>query len=246
MARKPYHTIKAKTGGRPLFIFADHASRHIPKLLNDMGLSGDDLTRHIAHDIGTMGLLEGLCERFGCAGQAAVVSRLVIDVNRDPNGAGLIPEISDGTIIPGNVNISVAERTRRIGACHTPYHAALGENIERAARDTDDPLIVSLHSFTPNLRDGGQFRMTEIGLLHKSDPKTAELIRTQFMRMGRNFSVGMNHPYSAFDLNYTVDVQVTPRGLRHVTFEIRQDLMGDAAGERDMVDVLARVIGRVI
>ncbi|MEE9347176.1 MAG: N-formylglutamate amidohydrolase [Robiginitomaculum sp.] len=240
------HVIKARAGGRPLFIFADHASRHIPKALNNLGLNGDDLTRHIAHDVGTMGLLEGLCERFGCGGQAATISRLVIDVNRDPNAEGLIPQISDGTKIAGNFNVNASERARRISAYHAPYHSVLGENIERAARDSCDPLIVSLHSFTPNLRTDGLFRMTEIGLLFKSDPKTAQLTAAQFTRMGRNFSVGMNRPYSAFDLNYTVDVQVTPRGLRHVTFEVRQDLIGDKAGERDMVDVLARVISRVI
>jgi len=37
----------------PLLIFGDHASRAIPPRYKDLGLSGDDLTRHIAHDIGT-------------------------------------------------------------------------------------------------------------------------------------------------------------------------------------------------
>jgi len=34
-------------GHQELFIFGDHASRHIPSEYNNLGLSGDDLTRHI-------------------------------------------------------------------------------------------------------------------------------------------------------------------------------------------------------
>jgi len=37
----------------PLFVFGDHASRHIPDAYDNLGLKGDDLTRHIAWDIGT-------------------------------------------------------------------------------------------------------------------------------------------------------------------------------------------------
>ena len=47
-----YHSIAA-TKNVPLFIFGDHASKHIPEEYNNLGLSGDDLTRHIAWDIGT-------------------------------------------------------------------------------------------------------------------------------------------------------------------------------------------------
>jgi predicted N-formylglutamate amidohydrolase len=32
----------------PLFFFGDHASRHIPDRYDNLGLTGDDLTRHIA------------------------------------------------------------------------------------------------------------------------------------------------------------------------------------------------------
>jgi len=78
-----------------LFIFGDHASRHIPDEYDNLGLSGGDLTRHIAWDIGTEAIIRGLCAHFGCAGQLAGVSRLVIDLNRDPQASGLIPETSD-------------------------------------------------------------------------------------------------------------------------------------------------------
>ena len=247
MALKAFKSIDPKSGNEcPLFIFGDHTSNFIPSELNNLGLSGDDLTRHIAHDIGTEGLVRGLCARFGCAGQVAGVSRLVLDCNRDPNAAGLIPKDSDGTVITGNQNLSQADKSSRIAQIHTPYHAALSRGLEDVSARTRDPLIVSIHSFTPQLKSGGDWRMTEMGLLFKGDIETAHATREQFMRMGRNFTVGMNKPYSAFVLNYTVDTNVMPRGLRHITFEVRQDLIDTPAKEVDITQVLERVLKALI
>ena len=47
-----FHIIPA-VKDTPVFIFGDHASKHIPDEFNDLGLQGDDLTRHIAWDIGS-------------------------------------------------------------------------------------------------------------------------------------------------------------------------------------------------
>ena len=94
----------------PLFVFGDHASKHIPDEYDNLGLSGDDLTRHIAWDIGTETIVRELCTHFGCGGQVAGVSRLVIDLNRDVEMRGLIPASSDGSKIPGNEDLSQAAR----------------------------------------------------------------------------------------------------------------------------------------
>jgi len=238
-----FETIKAKSGTAvPLFIFGDHSSAHIPQAYNNLGLTGEDLTRHIAVDIGTESLIRNLCTRFGCAGHLAGVSRLVLDCNRDPDAPGLIPRVSDGTRIPGNENISPSERARRIAQIHTPYHAALGQALDRAAADTPDPLIVSMHSFTPQLKSGGAFRPTQIGLLRKADPDSTQRAAHVLARLHPDRAVAVNKPYSAFDLNYTVDTQVTPRGLRHITFEIRQDLIDT----RDKIGVMSQVLDDVL
>ena len=60
---EPFHIIPAASE-TPLFLFGDHASRHIPARYDSLGLSGDDLTRHIAWDIGTEAVLRTLCQRF--------------------------------------------------------------------------------------------------------------------------------------------------------------------------------------
>lgn len=244
MTFKAFKSINPKSGNQcPLFIFGDHTSSFIPSELNNLGLSGDDLTRHIAYDIGTEGLVRGLCAHFGCAGHVAGVSRLVLDCNRDPNAAGLIPKESDGTVITGNQNLGQADKTNRITQIHTPYHAALSRALDDVSSRTHDPLIVSIHSFTPQLKFGGDWRMTEMGLLFKGDIKTAKATETL---LKPNFTVGMNKPYSAFVLNYTVDTNVMPRGLRHITFEVRQDLIDTPAKEVDITQVLERVLKALI
>jgi len=49
----------------------------------------------------------------------------------------------------------------------------------------------------------------------------------------------MNEPYSAYNLNHTVDANVAPRGLRHLAIEIRQDHIDTAEKARDIAQVLA-------
>lgn len=213
---KPFHTITAKTD-IPLFVFGDHASRHIPDALDNLGLSGDDLTRHIAWDIGTDVIVRYLCEHFGCAGQMAGVSRLVIDLNRDPDMPSSIPKDSDGTIIPGNQDIGEAERMARIETYHTPYHTELSTALSRY----DDPMVISIHSFTdkPNL---GDLRRVDIGLLVKHDEASAEALRQRFEDSDLDFVLGINEPYSAHVLNYTIDTAVAAKNLRHLAIEVKQ------------------------
>ena len=232
-----FHIIKAATD-TPVFIFGDHASKHIPDEFNNLGLSGNDLTRHIAWDIGSQTVIEHLCEHFGCAGQVAAVSRLVIDINRDPSAKGLIPEESDGTIIPGNANLSKTERQNRMDRFYSPYHDALEHTLGQTLDKLDDPLVLSIHSFTPK-PDLGEQRPTDIGLLVKHDVVSAKRFSEICQQQNCHFTLGMNKPYSAYDLNYTVDEHVGPHGLRHLAIEIRQDHIDTDNKARTMAGLLA-------
>ena len=235
-----YHTIPAAKN-TPLFIFGDHASKHIPKELGNLGLSGDDLSRHIAWDIGTEAVIRYLCDHFSCGGLLAGVSRLVIDLNRDVSMDTLIPSQSDGTPVPGNQNLPLATRQSRIDQFYTPYHKAIGQSLDKLA----DPLVISIHSFTakPNM---GDYRLLDIGLLVKHDEDSAAQLRQMFMQLGRAFTIGMNEPYSAHDLNHTIDFNVVPRGLRHLAIEIRQDHIDTDAKARDIADVLAGRLAPIV
>lgn len=221
-----------------LFVFGDHASNYIPPEYDNLGVSGPDLSRHIAWDIGTEIVVRYLCEHFGAAGQLAGVSRLAMDLNRDPNMDSAVPVDSDGTIIPGNQNLTDAERRSRIDKYHTPYHTALSGALADMQSRHDDPLAVSIHSFTSK-PDLGEHRLLDFGLLVKHDEPSAAALTEMFMRLGRNFTMAVNEPYSAYDLNYTVDTAVAPRGLRHLAIEINQDLIDTNKKALEIAKILA-------
>ena len=204
----------------PLFIFGDHASAHIPAEYDNLGLSGEDLTRHIAWDIGTDVIVRDLIAHFGCGGQIATISRLVIDLNRDTRMPCLIPVESDGTYIPGNHAVSLDERNNRIERFHIPYHAALDARLA----ELNDPLVVSVHSFTPK-PDLGEMRHIDIGLLVKHDEPSARAFEMELKRIHPEWRIGINEPYSAHILNHTIDTNVAGKGFRHLAIEVNQGLI---------------------
>ena len=237
---QPYHIIPA-TSETPLFLFGDHASRHIPERYENLGLSGENLTRHIAWDIGSEDVLRGLCARFGCGGLVAGFSRLLIDPNRSKRMESLVPEDSDGTLIPGNQYLDAAERTERIETLYTPYHAALTEQL----KSQNSSLIVSVHSFTPK-PDLGKRRSVDIGLLVKHDESTAQAFKDAIYRLAPKLSVGINEPYSAYDLNHTIDFHVAPRALPHLAIEIRQDHIHHQAGVTRYVKLIGDALKQIM
>ena len=238
---KAYHKIAARQM-QNLFIFGDHASNYIPPQFNNLGLEPSELNRHIAWDIGTQTVIESLCDYFGCAGQLAAVSRLLIDFNREPERDSLIPQSSDGTIIPANQNLTAAARALRIEHYYTPYHQALADHLEFI--EALDPLILSIHSFTPQLK-GQAKRDLDIGLLMRHDEVSAKAFQSA-MQAAYNYDIRINEPYSAYDLNYTIDHHLAPRGLRHLAIELRQDHITTNAGARAVAMQLAPIIKMLI
>lgn len=234
----PFQTLEASSAA-PLLIIGDHASRHIPPRYQDLGLMGDDLTRHIAHDIGTDTVIKTLCARLGAAGHICGFSRLLIDVNREIGAAGLIPQSSDGTHVPGNQDLTEMDRAVRIAEFYTPYHGALAAAGEALRAGHDDPLLLSVHSFTPHPKTGTR-RDMDMALLVKDDEATAARFMAHAAEVWPKFDLRTNEPYSAYDLNHTVDVHA--RGLRHLAIEIRQDHIKTQGSAAKLAEKLAGVI----
>lgn len=227
---------RAIAGTAPLLLIADHASNLVPPGI-DLGIDPALLETHIAVDIGTAPLTEALAARLGAPALLATVSRLVIDGNRDPAAADVIPGASDGHVIPGNLALTAAERALRIDAIHTPYHAAIAAAIARAR----PAVIVSIHSFTPVLATrAGEARPWPIGILHNRDSRAAAVALDWLAGQGLN--VGDNQPYSGRDLNYTMNRHAEAAGIPYLGFEIRQDGLGDAAGVSFWANLLADTV----
>lgn len=227
-------------GQAPLLIIADHASARVPPGI-DLGIDPALLSNHIAVDIGTEALSEALAARLNAPAIIATVTRLAIDLNRDPAIRDIIPGASDGHVIPGNLLLSPTERELRIAAIHTPYHETVAAEI--AARRP--ALLVSLHSFTPaRATFPDEPRPWPVGILYNRDDFAARIGMAALGRRG--LDVGDNQPYSGRDLNYTMDRHAELAGIPYLGVEIRQDGLATAGDVARWTAILAPVITEIL
>jgi predicted N-formylglutamate amidohydrolase len=213
-------------GSGRFVLFCDHASNSIPEELHDLGLPASELARHIAWDIGAAGVTEALSEIFDAPAILCNTSRLVIDCNRQLHAPDLIPEVSDATVIPGNLRLSEAARAARIQRWFHPYHDAMESVLlEREARGVSS-IAVSIHSMTPSL--AGHPRPWQIAISSHLDRRLADPVLAALRRPG-DVNVGDNQPYDLDpEVDYSIPFHALRRGLLHIQVEFRQDEIQDA------------------
>jgi predicted N-formylglutamate amidohydrolase len=230
-------------GDPSLILLCDHAANAVPPGI-DLGLADADMARHIAWDPGARGVTLGLSDAFEAPAVLARFSRLVIDPNRGEDDPTLVMRLYDGTVIPGNRGVDAAERARRLDAYHRPYHAAVTAAIDRSLAQGVTPRLVSVHSFTPQLR-GRAPRPWHVGVLWDRDDRIAAPLLAA-LRSDDELVVGDNEPYTGRLEGDCLWRHGTTRGLPHVLIEIRSDLIADAAGQRAWAALLARRLGEAL
>ncbi|MFN4284073.1 MAG: N-formylglutamate amidohydrolase [Alphaproteobacteria bacterium] len=235
-------------GGRaPAVLVCDHASNAVPAKLRKLGLDETTLGRHIAWDIGIAMVGRRLAALLDAPLLLAGYSRLVIDLNRDPGDPTSICAISDRSVVPGNRDLRHSARAARIAEIFAPYQDAVAAAIAakaalRSRASGATPAVVSLHSFTPVISGWGherQERPWHVGVLYHRDHGLAAATLAALRARG-DLVVGDNEPYSAKNGHgYTLATHAEPAGLPNVEIELRQDLIGDAAGADRMAEILA-------
>ena len=229
--------VRAGSSECPFVLVADHAGNAIPRVLGNLGLGEDELARHIAWDIGIAGVADALAERLGAPLVRQRYSRLVIDCNRDPARADAIPEVSDGSVIPGNAGIDASQREARIAAIHAPYHAAIAAVLAGQERP---PIMIALHSFTPVMN--GYARPWHAGVLHdRGDTRFSDAVLAG-LRALIDAPVGDNEPYAMDGIDFTVPHHCYASGRPYVEIELRQDLIADPAGQERWAGLLAGIL----
>jgi predicted N-formylglutamate amidohydrolase len=226
-------------GTSPYLILGDHAGRAIPGALGQLGLEPDALDLHIAWDIGVAGLGERVAEMLDACFISQPYSRLVIDCNRGLESESSIAIRSDGIAIPGNAELSAANRVARQDAIHRPYHTAIAAELERRVVRRQPTLLFSLHSFTP-VFDGFR-RPWRFGVLHRADSVLSRRVLSALQDEFRD-AVGDNEPYKLDEKDYSVPFHADSRGLDYLELEVRQDLIAEPRGQEDVASLLARVL----
>jgi len=222
-----------------IVLLCDHARNSLPDEYGTLGLPATEFERHIAYDIGAEALTLGLAQRLGAPAVHSCFSRLLIDPNRGMDDPTIVMRLSDGTVVPGNHPITATEIQTRIESYYAPYHAAIAALIDRCKATGTNPLIFSIHSFTPNWR--GTQRKWHAAMLWDIDRRLSDFV-VQRLSQDPAMIVGSNEPYDGALRNDTLYRHATNRGLAQGLLEVRQDLIADAEGVNSWIERLVPIL----
>jgi predicted N-formylglutamate amidohydrolase len=238
---EPPPFLEERPHGRSNFVIVvDHASAYIPRRLNNLGVSPDELKRHIAWDIGALAVARRVSAALDAPLLAQNYSRLVIDCNRDPKVGTSICTVSEHTAIPGNVDLSPEEARSRRTEIFEPYHSRVRALLDERQKADRPTILIAQHSMTNVYK--GNARSMHAAVLYNRDRRFAQLVLGE-LRREPGLVIGDNEPYFVSDeTDYTIPVHGEARKLPHVEIEIRQDLIVGEAGQAEWADRIARAL----
>lgn len=230
-------------GAAPFLLVCEHAGNAIPAALGDLGLDEEERRRHIAWDIGAIGVAERLSQALDAPLFVQPYSRLVIDCNRPWETPALVPAVSDGTPIPGNAGLSETLRLQRWHEIHQPFHAAIAAALDAGPRRA----LLTVHSFTPVLRSQPQqARPMQLGLLFGSDSRLADALQAALAQTDPGLHVARNQPYAVDGpSDYAIPVHGLARGIPNLLLEIRNDQILTEDGQAEWARRLAAALARI-
>ena len=220
-----------------ILVVSDHASNRVPDDI-DLGIDPALLGQHVAVDLGVAEVGAEMARQPGTATFQGNISRLVCDLNREPHAPAVIPIASDGHAIPGNA-LDHAGHLARIARFHEPYHTALAALLD----ESPPALVLSLHSFTPQLATSDEPRPWQVGVLYNEDDRAARLAIPLLEAEG--LIVGDQLPYSGKLLNYTMNRHCEAEGRPYLGIELRQNEVATVAQQAAWAARLARICNEV-
>lgn len=211
----------------PFVFVCEHASNRIPDAFNHIGISNSAQQSHAGWDIGALELSIALSKKLASPLVSSTVSRLIYDCNRAPDSDTAIVQRSETESIPGNHNLTVEQRSQRVGAVYRPFSNALSGLLDQRQAKNISTCLVTVHSFTPVFH--GHVRTVELGVLHDNDRRFADLILA-IATKHTTLVVERNQPYGPTDdVTHTLQKHAMPRNIANVMLEIKNDLLLEAA-----------------
>lgn len=239
-------------------IVCDHAGIAVPQALGDLGLPPAALEKHRHSDPGAA----EVAVHMGALLNAPVIlgnySRLVIDLNRDPQTPeswicartaveipGNITEKIDGVVIPANAALTGDARQARLTEIFEPYH----RKIEAALSARQKPVLISVHSFSGVI--GGVRRPWDIGVMWYKDQRIALPMMEALRKNHPDLVIGDNEPYSlqdgkSWDWNYTTRIHAEQKGLPNLLIEFSQTRLDTPENARKMAEITAAALKDIL
>ena len=142
-----FFTITEGSLDLPVVLSCDHAGHELPDRYATLGLSEECLRGcPDAYDRGAAEIFAALRARLDCHGIDNRLCRLLIDVNRYRDQETLIPTHCGECEIPGNRDLDVAERERRIEQYYMPYQRALLRLLRDCERRHGRAFLFAVHT----------------------------------------------------------------------------------------------------
>lgn len=187
-----------------------------------------------------MAIAAGMSDRLDAHLISAEFSRLVYDLNRPPSSPEAMRTTSEIHYIPGNADISEKERQVRIDALYHPFHNTVWAAIASRKARGQETVLVTIHTFTPAYF--GEPRSVELGILHDRDGRLADALLAAAAR-STQLRTERNQPYGPDDdVTHTLIKHALPDNLLNAMIEIRNDLVADEKGQRQIADLLAEML----
>ena len=237
----PVEHIPAR-GDIAVLLVCEHAGQAVPGALDGLGLEAGAIDLHVGWDIGAAAVTRAMARELGCTAILQRYSRLVIDCNRPTSAPDAIPQVPDGVPVPGNAGLTEADRKQRIDEIFTPFHDAV-----TAARSGRRVLLLSIHSFTPEMRTRPGLRPWDIGFLCRNDTATSQALLDAVAAERPDMKLALNEPYQIDDeSDWFVPVHGEGSGLPHSLVEIRNDLVRTPEGQAEMAALLCKAVRSVL
>jgi len=241
--QKPYQVYNLKGKSRAI-ILCDHASNYIPSKYKSLGLGKNEIYRHIGWDIGAALVAKKIANRLNATLIMSGYSRLLVDCNRPLGVPEAFIEISENTLIPGNLNLTTKDRKFRAKKYCIPYRNRIDKILKSRIRKKIIPIIIAVHSFTPVYK--GFVRPWHLGLLYRKDRRMVSLIQDQMVN-NKSIKIGINEPYKCnLKGDYSIPYFGESNGLPNILFEIRQDLIKNNAGIIKWSKKLSNLLEKII
>lgn len=237
----PQRSFWSRRGARlgPVVLTCEHASPRLPPGLASDAASRRLLGTHWGVDLGGWALALELSRRLDAGLIGGAWTRLAIDLNRAPGDPTLARPIAGDVAVRWNRRLGVNGLLSRIDRWHTPYHAEVDRRITRHLLLGIHPLILSIHTFTPEL--DGERRPFQIGVLFREHDVLGRALARRIRTEG--LSVRLNQPYSGIDgLMYSAERHGSHHRLPCLELEINQALFAKRGVAAGLGSALARAV----
>lgn len=221
----------SEVGEAPVLLTCEHASERLPEGWRwperDRRLVGT----HWAFDLGARALTLELARALRASAVLSRFTRLLVDPNREEGHDDLFRSHAEGEPVLLNQALDEDDKVRRIARYHRPYHDA----VDAALAASQAPVLLSIHSFTPNYQ--GELREVELGVLFNHDEQPALALGQALA--SRFACVAYNEPWSGrLGLIYAAERHALRHGRVALELEVRQDRAVDPRYRAALVETL--------